>query len=155
MYQHNYNPFFAMDSVAYDPGFVGLGGKPVDGTWSYVDTALFEEAARNPELQTYLQWLARISPGARPSFFGEFAWSAARLFTETALRLGGQLSRQNLLAAVRQVASYTANGLVSPQTIGSKRTSPCQSVIQLVDGKWVRRGTYPYICGSIVDSGTG
>jgi ABC-type branched-subunit amino acid transport system substrate-binding protein len=152
MYQQGYHPFFAMDSVAYDPGFVALGGKPVDGTYAFVDTGLFEEQARNPEIRTYLAWLARIAPGATPSFFGEFAWAAARLFTETAVRLGGRLGRHSLLAAIGRVSGYTANGLISPQSIGSKQTSRCQSVIQLVNGKWVRRGSYPYICGPLVNS---
>lgn len=152
MYAQHYNPFFAMDSVAYDPGFVALGGDAVNGTWAFVDSGLFEEVSRNPEMQTYLTWLARVAPGATPSFFGEFAWGAARLFTETALRLGGRLSRQNLLAALSTVTNFTANGLFSPQRIGARQTSPCQSVIQLVNGKWVRRGAFPYICRSIVDS---
>jgi ABC-type branched-subunit amino acid transport system substrate-binding protein len=155
MYQHDYHPFFAMDSVAYDPAFVALGGKAVDGTYAFVDSGLFEEADRSPEMQQYLAWLARVSPGATPTFFGEFAWGAARLFTETALKLGGRLTRQSMLAALARVSHYTANGLFSPQSIGTKQTSPCQSVIQLVNGKWVRRGAYPYICGSIVNSGTG
>ena len=95
---------------------------------------------------------ARIAPGATPSFFGEFAWGAARMFAETAVKLGGRLTRQNLLAAVARISNYTANGLFSPQSIGTKQTSRCQSVIQLVNGKWVRRGTYPYICGSLVNT---
>jgi ABC-type branched-subunit amino acid transport system substrate-binding protein len=153
MYQQGYKPFFAMDSVAYDPGFVALGGKAVDGTYAFVDSGLFEEADRNPEMRQYLAWLGRVSPGATPSFFGEFAWGAARLFTETALRLGGRLTRPNVLGALGRISNYTANGLFAPQSIGTKQTSRCQSVIQLVDGKWVRRGAYPYICASIVNSG--
>ena len=98
------NAVFIMDSVAYDPVFVQAGGSYVDGMYSYVDTALFEEAAKNPELQLYTAWLHRVAPTAQPSFFGMFAWGAMALFTQLAVQLGGRLTRATLLAAIRRGA---------------------------------------------------
>jgi hypothetical protein len=155
MDQQNFHPVFFMDSVAYDPGFAQQGGSDVNGTFSYVDTALFEEASKSPEMQLYLKWLQQVAPGAHPSFFGVFAWGAARLFAQEAVQLGGKLTRSSLLAALKTVKNYTSNGLFAPQAVGAKTTAPCQTVIQLEGGKWVRRSTYPYICGSLVNSGIG
>ena len=48
-----------------------------------------------------------------------FAWSAARLFVERAIALGGKLSRAGLLADLAKVDNWTANGMHSPQHVGA------------------------------------
>jgi hypothetical protein len=152
-YGAGYNPIFVMDPTAYDAGYVATG-KPVDGTYSFVPGPLFEEANKNPELSTYLTWLQRTS-GGNPSFFGVYAWSAAVLFTQLAVQLGGKLSRSSLVAAMKGVHNWTANKMTPPQDPGGKHTGHCMSVVQLDNGKWVRKTPYPYTCGSVVNSGVG
>jgi ABC-type branched-subunit amino acid transport system substrate-binding protein len=153
MDQVGLHPAFVMDSVAYDSSFVAAAGGQLNGMYSYVDTKLFEEVARTPELQLYEQWLHRTSPSAVPSFFGVFAWGAMRLFTQLAVQLGGRLNRQTLLAALRDTHSFDSNGLFAPQDVGRRSTSPCQSVLQLENSQWVRRSPYPWSCGAIYDTG--
>jgi len=146
------NAVFVMDSVAYDPVFVEAGGENVNGMYSYVDTALLEEASRNPELQLYITWLHRVAPLAKPSFFGMFAWGSMALFTLLALQLGGKLTRGSLIAAIKGVHGYTDHGLFAPQDVGGKRSPSCEAVIQLNGGSWVRRSSYPYTCGDVFDT---
>jgi ABC-type branched-subunit amino acid transport system substrate-binding protein len=153
MIQAGVNAVMVMDSIAYDASFVTAADGELDGLYSYVDTKLFEEQSRTPEMQLYLEWLHRISPNATPSFFGMFAWGAMRLFTQLAVQLGGQLSRQSLLAALRRTHSFDSNGLFAPQDVAARRTSPCQSVIQLKGNTWVRRSPYPWTCGTNYDAG--
>ena len=153
MDQVGLHPVFVMDSVAYDSSFVAAAGGQLNGMYSYVDTKLFEEASRTPELQLYEQWLHRMSPNAVPSFFGVFAWGAMRLFTQLAVQLGGRLNRQTLLAALSNTHAFDSNGLFAPQDVGRRSTSPCQSVLQLQNNQWVRRSPYPWSCGSIYNTG--
>ena len=153
MYQQGYNPIFVMDPTGYDPTYVAAG-KPVDGTYSFVPGPLFEEANKNPGLQNYLTWLNRTS-GGDPTFFGVYAWAAMDLFTQLAIKLGGQLTRASLLNAVKGINNYTDNGMVPPQNVGSKQTPRCVSVVQLTNGKWVRKTPYPYTCAATVNSGVG
>jgi ABC-type branched-subunit amino acid transport system substrate-binding protein len=143
---------FLMDSVAYDPAFVTSSGSSANGTYAFVNTALFEEAAGNPEMQLYLHWLHQVAPNGVPSFFGIYAWGAMKLFTQLAVQLGGRLSRSTLLDAIRGVHSYTASGLFTTQDVGGKKTPPCQAIIQLESGKWIRRGPSPYLCGPVVNT---
>jgi ABC-type branched-subunit amino acid transport system substrate-binding protein len=152
MNQQGFHPVFMMDSVAYDPAFITSGGADINGTYAFVDTNLFEEASRSPELQTYLTWLQRVAPGATPSFFGIFAWGAMRLFSQLAVLLGGQLSRASLLAAIRSVGNYTSNNLFTAQNVGAKKTPNCQAVIQLQGTRWVRMSPYPYTCADVYNT---
>jgi ABC-type branched-subunit amino acid transport system substrate-binding protein len=153
MYQQGYNPIFVMDPVAYDAGYVAAG-KEVDGTYAFVPGPLFEEAGRNPELSTYIAWLQHTAGGA-PTYLGTYAWVAAALFAQLAASLGGKLSRSTLLAALGNVHNYTNNAMVPPQDVGGKHTSRCASVVQLVNGRWVRKTPYPYTCANTIKTGTG
>ena len=148
-----YNPVFVMDPTAYDQNYVA-GGSAMNGTYVFIGGPLFEEANRNPQLSTYLTWLQRTSGGA-PTFFGTYAWAAAALFTQIAIRLGGKLTRPAVIAALQGTHNYTNNGMVPPQDVGGKHTPKCISVIQLNNGKWGRKTPYPYTCGSLVNSGVG
>lgn len=150
--QQNVKVTFLMDSVAYDPAFIASGGSAVNGTYAFVNTALLEEASSNAEMQTYLKWLHQVAPSGVPSFFGIYAWGAMKLFTQLAVQLGGQLSRSTLLNAIKGVHDFNANHLFTDQDVGGKKTPPCQAMIQLENGKWVRRGTSPYICGPVVNT---
>lgn len=152
MQSQGVNAVFVMDSVAYDPVFVEAGGADLDGTYSYVDTALLEEASRNPELRLYITWLHRVAPLAKPSFFGMFAWGSMALFTQLGLQLGGKLSRTSLLAAIKTVHSFTDHGLFAPQDVGGKHSPSCQAVIQLKGDSWVRRSPYPFSCSDVFDT---
>ena len=106
----------------------------------------FEEASTNKEMQLYVSWLQQVSPGADPTFFGVFSWSAARLFVEKAVALGGNLSRATLIDSLRKTDNWTANGMTAPQHVGSKRTGDCWRFIQLHDGTWSPVDGTKYTC---------
>ncbi len=103
MKQQGFEPeVYMLDPTAYTSEFVDNGGSDVEGTTIFVNFTPFEEAASNKELQLYLSWLQQVKPGAEPSFFGLFAWSAARLFVEQASGLGGKLTRASFIDGVRR-----------------------------------------------------
>lgn len=143
---------FLFDPVAYDAGFVESGGSAVDGAVSFMNFVPFEEASSNAEMQLYLKYLQQVNPGAKPSFFGVFAWSAARLFVTQALALGGNLDRDSLIEKIKGVGSWTANGLHAPQYVGAKKTPPCWRFLQLDGGKWSPTGGTKYSCSGVTST---
>ena len=80
------------------------------------------------------RWLHKIAPGSYPTYFGLFAWASARLFTEEAIKLGGQLDRQTLLASLKEVKDWTGHGLFAPQNVGERKTGGCSAIIRLENG---------------------
>jgi ABC-type branched-subunit amino acid transport system substrate-binding protein len=153
MQQQGFKPeVFMLDPTAYTQEFVENGGDAVEGTTLFINFTPFEEAASNKELQLYLSWLQQVKPGAEPSFFGLFSWSAARLFVEQATALGGRLSRSSLLASLAKVDNWTANGLHSPQHVGPRHTGECWRFIQLQKGRWVPIGGTRYQCSGTTSS---
>jgi ABC-type branched-subunit amino acid transport system substrate-binding protein len=137
---------FLLDPTAYAPTFVRGGGSAVDGALVFIDFTPLEEAASNAELRLYLQWLHEVSPGAVPSYFGLFAWSATRLFVEQAVGLGGRLTRASLVARMRAVHGWTDRGLHAPQDVGGRTNSNCWRFLRLHDGGWAPVSGRDYLC---------
>jgi ABC-type branched-subunit amino acid transport system substrate-binding protein len=156
MQQQGFKPdAFVLDPTGYDANYVKSGGAAVDGTKVWINSALFEEAGSNPEMQLYLKWLQQVAPGATPSYFGLFGWAAARLFTEQALALGGKLNRQSMITALANVHGWDGHGLFAPQDVGGRRTANCDAIIKLQGDKWVRESNGKFLCGDLVDTGVG
>jgi ABC-type branched-subunit amino acid transport system substrate-binding protein len=156
MHEQGFKPdVFLQDSTVYDPRYVESGGDSVEGTWVFMNIVPFEEADRSKEMQLYQAWLQQVKPGSTPDFFGVFAWSAARLFVEQAIALGGDLSRERLVDRIRRVDGWTGNDIHSPQGVGPKRTSECFAIIRLEQGRWVRKSPGRYMCNGLTDSGVG
>jgi ABC-type branched-subunit amino acid transport system substrate-binding protein len=147
MQQIGYKPdLYLRDPTDYIPDFVEQGGEAVDGTVVFLNFVPFEEAGSNQEMQLYTSWLQQVTPGAAPTMFGVFSWSAARLFVEKAVALGGKLSRSTLVEALRKTDNWTANGMTAPQHVGSKRTGDCWRFVQLSGGSWRPVGGTKYSC---------
>ena len=140
---------FVQDPTIYDPAYVsqansaGVG----NGTYVYANFLPFSLAASNKEMSTYLAWLQQVAPGANPTFYGVFAWSAAALFVRQALQLGGKLSRGSLVNALRGVNNWTANGMTAPQNVGGKINGSCWRILQLQGGRW--NNVAPYQCDGV------
>ena len=150
MQQQGFKPqAFVLDPTGYDPRYVQSGGSAVEGTKIFINFAMFEEAGSNKEMALYQQWLQQVKPGATPTFFGAFSWSATRLFVEQAIGLGGRLSRQTLVDRIRGVDGWTSNGLHSPQHVGAKATGDCWRWIVLKGGTWVPEGSTKYSCNGV------
>ena len=130
------------DSVAYSPNFVTFNGKPfppADGSLVFLTTNITEEASGNPEIQLYMRWLDRVAPGSKPDFFGLYAWSAGRLFQKLATEQGPRLTRKGILAAVKNVDSWTGNGIHVDHNVGGKLTSPCFLYLEIKNSTFTRR----------------
>ncbi|MGH2728432.1 MAG: ABC transporter substrate-binding protein, partial [Actinomycetota bacterium] len=126
------------DSVAYSPNFLTVGA-PAEGAILFLTTAISEEASTNPEMQLYIQWLNRVAPGAKPDFFGFYAWSAGRLFAKVHQDVGAKITRKAFLEAVQKVHSWDGYGLHVAHDIGAKLISPCFLYLEVKGGRFVRK----------------
>lgn len=147
MQQVGFKPkVYLLDPSGYNADYPKLAGAAAKGTVVFTNFTPFEEAGSNREIQLYIQWLQQVAPGAKPTFFGLFAWSSARLFAEQATKLGGKLSRPALINAVRGVDNWTGNGMHAPQHVGSKKIADCWRFIEWSGSAWVPIEGRKYQC---------
>ncbi|GAA3521892.1 hypothetical protein GCM10022234_17360 [Aeromicrobium panaciterrae] len=145
MQSANYKPdVLFYDPTVYDAGFVRSGGSAVEGAITFTNFTPFEQS--QSEVNLYKRWLQQVAPGAAPTFFGLFAWSAAKLFVAESLSLGGKLTRASLVSKVSGVHNWTANGAHSPMDVGGKHAPSCARFLQLRGGRWVPLKGTAYVC---------
>jgi hypothetical protein len=90
-------------------------------------------------MQLYVQWLNRVAPGAKPDYFGFYAWSAGRLFVKVHEMVGAKITRKRFFEEVRKVHSWNGNGMHVTHDIGSRIMSPCFMYVEIRGGKFVRK----------------
>jgi len=147
MQSGGYKPeVFMLDASNYDQNLIKQAGAAADGIKLFINFTPFEES--QPELNLYKQWLQQTTPGAQPTIFGLFAWSAAKLFAEKSIALGGKLSRPALIQSFGATHSWTANGLTASMDVGGKHPPTCLRWLQIKGGKFVPYGATKYACGS-------
>lgn len=135
------------DPSVYDQNFLKTGGSAIEGAIMFINFTPLEES--QPELNLYKQWLQQVSPGSTPTFFGEFAWSAAKLFVEQSLALGGKLSRPALAAKIKTVHAWTGGGMHGPMDVGGKHSPSCIRFLQVKNNKFVPLGSTKYTCNGV------
>jgi hypothetical protein len=132
------------DPSIYDPAFLSTGGSAVEGVDMFINFLPLD--SNQPELNLYRQWLQQVSPGSQPTFFGEFAWSAAKLFVEQALALGGNLTRASLVSRVAAIHGWTGGGMHGPMDVGGKHSPSCIRFMTVKGGRFVPLGGTQYVC---------
>jgi len=147
MKQNDYSPdLIMMSQPMYEDTYIEQAGEASEGTHVFVTHTPFFEAGGNPEISLYMRWLDQVRPGAKPTSYGLFSWSAAKLFVERAVALGGRLTRSTLLQEIRGVRNWTADGAHTPQNVGTKRTAECWRFIKVSGGRWVAAGEKRFTC---------
>lgn len=155
MQQQGFKPdAFFQDPTIYDKRYLEQAGSVAENTYIWAANDLFENK-NNAEVQLYLSYLQQVKPGAVPNYYGLYAWSAARLFVEKAIALGGKLNRASLIQAVRSTTSWTGNGAHTAMNLGTANTPPCLKIAQYKGGRWQQVSSGSYLCGRTVNSGIG
>jgi ABC-type branched-subunit amino acid transport system substrate-binding protein len=145
MQQANFKPqVYAAGPGIYESNYLETGGSAVEGTTLYIDFVPFEE--RQAELDQYKLWLQQVAPGAEPTFYGIFAWSAAKLFVQQALKLGGKLTRASLVGSLKTVHAWTGGDMHSAMDIGGKHYPSCIRFMQVKNNKFVPLKSTKYMC---------
>lgn len=138
---------YQLSQTQYTNEFVSTAGSAGNNSLISLPHGLFTNP--NAEMKLYLTWLQQVQPGADPSSFGVFAWSAMRLFIENATELGGKLTRSALLGEVKKERRWTANDIHLVMDVGGKNTYSCAYLTRLSGGVW-RQAPKTQVCGKVI-----
>ncbi len=129
----NYSP------PAYDPAFIKNAGPGAAGTVLSQPLALYdgEDAGLIPMVATLDQWYSRVNPGQVPDIYAVYSWMSGLLLAQ-ALNTAGSVTRSALLGGLKQLTSFTADGLEPPANPAGKVPPSCWLLIDVKNGKFVR-----------------
>ncbi|MEZ5182101.1 MAG: ABC transporter substrate-binding protein [Acidimicrobiales bacterium] len=121
----------------YDPQLLDAGSA-AEGVVVQLNTVPFEDADASPALQAYLDAYDQLGSKIEPTSLGVQAWSAGLLFATAVKSLGDDLTRDSLLAALKDVHEWDGGGLHGTSDPGANKGAPCLAFTQVVDGGFQR-----------------
>ncbi len=134
----NYSP------PAYDPSFIKNAGPGANGTVISQPLALYdgEDANLIPMVGILDQWYSRVDPGQVPDIYAVYSWMSGLLLAK-ALNTAGSVTRSALLGGLKQLTSFTADGLQPPADPAGKKPPTCWVLIDVKNGRFVRDPATP------------
>lgn len=143
--QQGFRPKF-MAPLMYDQTFFAkLGGSAAaEGMVGSVAAALFfsaEDARTVPAVALFQKWYARVSGGAAADTFAANAWAETALLVEAMRRAGPKLTRKGVMAELRKITSFDADGFYAPANPAAKKGSGCYVIFEIKGGKYLRLDT--------------
>lgn len=140
--QQNFHPLAVINGTAYDPTFFKLLPSASDASNLVIDLPqamyLGQDAATVPEIGLLTSWVQKVHPGAALNEFAVDAWASGLLFQKAMASLGHNPTRSQVLAAMKGVTSFDANGLLPPDDPGQKTPGVCDVIITVTNGTYTR-----------------
>jgi len=156
MHAQNWHPqVIESAGPIYTKNFVQLSGGPAVADGIYLDQTdalyLGQDSKSVPEVNTFLSWVQKVDPGFTPDLFTLYGWISGMLFSEGLEHAGSNPTSASLLSALKQIHSFTANGLIATTNPGGKRPPSCWMLAQIKNGQFVRVPPSPkagFICNA-------
>jgi ABC-type branched-subunit amino acid transport system substrate-binding protein len=139
--QHWKPELTAFGASAYDPQLVPLAGaSALENVFLYLPTALYigEDRTVSKEVDLFLTWLKRTHPSAAPDLFTAYGWGSARLFVQALQAAGPKATRAGLIAALKNIHQFDANGLLALADPAAKQPPTCYVLARINGGKFAR-----------------
>ncbi len=123
----------------YDKRLITEGGSAVERTYAWLSFLPMEDKGTNAELDSFLQY------DKNPDGWGMQAWLAGEIFgraVNDAMAAHNNdpnaITRANVLAALRNLHDFDANGMMPKTDVGGKKRTGCLVAMQVQNGKFVR-----------------
>jgi hypothetical protein len=124
--------------TAYGSDFIEGAGPGSEGVTSWTRSLPVEDGTGNPQMKAFLEWMGRVAPGIPPDTFAADSWAAAKAFFDALEALPGAISREALLAQLKTMTKYDADGFYGEINLGGKQAHGCSVAMRVEGGKWKR-----------------
>jgi ABC-type branched-subunit amino acid transport system substrate-binding protein len=111
---------------------------------------LGQDSAHVPAVGQFLKYVKQVSPSWVPDLYTLFGWTSAELFVQALKAAGPHPTRGAVLAQLKKITSFDAEGLLAPTNPAKKLPSNCYLVAEIKNGQFqrVEPKTSGFLCNS-------
>jgi ABC-type branched-subunit amino acid transport system substrate-binding protein len=125
----------------YDSQTLKDFGSQMEGVYFALLEVPFQDASKSPEMQRYMDQMAKSYPGEPAGEESLYGWVVASLFVKGLRMAGSNLTRSNLVNKLNTITNWTGNGLI-PRVDWTKQhngdgPSNCNAIVQVQHGQFV------------------
>jgi ABC-type branched-subunit amino acid transport system substrate-binding protein len=153
MQQQSFDPKLFLDNGgAYNTQTIAeAGAQAVNGLRVIQSSSMYlgQDAKSVPAVRTFLKWVKRADPSAAINNYTLYGWSSGELFSQALESAGKNPTRASLIAALKKIKSFSADGITAATDPAQKRPAACWLNITVANGQWKRAQPSPksgYIC---------
>ena len=128
-------------ATAYDSNFLKQAGKNAEGVFNDQQFAQFfnkDDAGTIPAVAAFQKWTDVVAGGETKDLFAVYGWSSAQLFVQALKAAGPKAKRSDVMAALRKITKFDADGLLAAADPANKKPATCWMLNVVKDGKFVR-----------------
>jgi ABC-type branched-subunit amino acid transport system substrate-binding protein len=141
-YQQGFTPDAVLTATPYDASFFGLLTNPAaaDNLIMYepYPTYLGPDRFAVPEVKTIAKWVQKVKPGFPLDLYAMGAWTDGLFFQAAMSHVTGTPTQQKLMAAVKKVTTFNANGLIGTVDPATHTPTNCVVIVGVKKGAYVR-----------------
>jgi ABC-type branched-subunit amino acid transport system substrate-binding protein len=145
--QQNFHPLIVAPLVYDQTFFTQLGGASLaNGIVGFNGATLFfsrQDAQNIPSVALFQKWYAAVTHNGPADTFAADAWAETELLVNAIAAAGPDLTRQGVLAQLRKVHSFDANGFFAPSDPADKKPGTCFVPWIIKNGQYLRTDTSP------------
>ncbi len=99
---------------------------------------LGQDAKSVPAVKQFNTWVKKVNPSWVPDLYTLFGWTSAELFVQALKAAGPHPTRGAVMAQLKKISSFSANGLVATSNPAAKTLSSCFLMAGIKNGTYVR-----------------
>jgi branched-chain amino acid transport system substrate-binding protein len=127
------------------------GLQATNGIWLDQGAVLYlgGDASTVPSVNTFLEWVQKVHPGFIPDLYTLYGWASAQLLVTALKSAGATPTPASLDAALGQITTFDASGLMAPANPAGKQPPSCIVFARIVNGVFVRQAPSPksgFVC---------
>jgi ABC-type branched-subunit amino acid transport system substrate-binding protein len=126
----------------YAKQFISHAGGPAvaDGIQIGQAQALYlgEDAKSVSAVQQFNTWVKKVNSSWVPDLYTLFGWASAELFVQALKAAGPNPTRGAVMAQLKKITSFGANGLLATSDPAAKKPSACYLMAVIKNGHYVR-----------------
>jgi ABC-type branched-subunit amino acid transport system substrate-binding protein len=117
------------------------GAAATNGIWIGQEQALYlgQDTKTVPAVSQFLTWVKKANPSWTPDLYTLFGWTSAALFVQALQAAGPHPTRGAVLAQLKKVTSFDANGIIATDDPAKKLPPTCYLMARIVNGNFVRQ----------------
>ena len=91
-----------------------------------------------PAVKQFDTYVKKVNPSWAPDLYTLFGWASAEMFVQALKAAGPNPTRGSVMAQLRKITSFNANGLFGGSDPAAKTLTPCFVMAGIKNGKFVR-----------------
>jgi len=128
-------PVYADQFISHAGGPAAVNGIQIGQVFALY---LGQDANRVPAVKQFLTYVKKVNPQWVPDLYTLYGWGSAELFVQALKAAGSHPTRGAVMAQLKKITSFGANGLMATSDPAAKTLSPCFLMAGIENGNFVR-----------------